>query len=102
LVLNLGVVKQKRALQKWFLRVQETKRIRCKWAQFHSNYRVRMKYKVWEVLKWKQAVNYDMAKVVGHLEYFMRTKMMDDAFKDIKSYYKSKKLATKALKRRAT
>jgi hypothetical protein len=61
-----------------------------------------MKFKVWEVLKWKQAVNYDMAKVLGHLEYFMRTKMQGDAFKDIRSFYKSKKLATSVLKRRAT
>ena len=31
----------------------------------------------------------------------MRTKILDDAFKDIKSFYKSKKLATSILKRRA-
>lgn len=101
LVGNIGVAKQRRALEKWFLRVQETKRIRCKWAQFHANYRIRMKRKVFEVIQWKQAVNYDMAKAVGHLEYFMRTKMQDDAFKDIKSYSRSKKLATSVLKRRA-
>lgn len=43
-----------------------------------------------------------MANVVGHLEYFMRTKLLDDAFKDIKSFSNSKKLATDAFKKRAT
>ena len=39
---------------------------------------------------------------MGNLEYFMRTKMLDDSFKAVKSYSTSKKLATSILKRRAT
>lgn len=42
-----------------------------------------------------------MAIVMGNLENFMRTKMLDDSFKDIKSYSLSKKMATKVFKRRA-
>ena len=57
---------------------------------------------IFEALKWKKAINNDMAKVMGNLEYFMRTKMLDDSFKDIKSFYLSKKLATNRFKRRAT
>ena len=61
-----------------------------------------MKIKIMEVLQWKKAINNDMANTLGHLEYFMRTKLLDDAFKDIKSFSTSKKLATSVFKRRAT
>ena len=37
-----------------------------------------------------------------NLENFMRTKILDDSFKDIKSFYLSKKLATNRFKRRAS
>jgi len=43
-----------------------------------------------------------MATVMHNLENFMRTKILDDSFKDIKSFYLSKKLATDVFKRRAT
>ena len=97
----MKTVWRKRALQKWYMRVQETQRMRAKWAQFHENYRIRMKFKVWEVLQFKQNVNNTMARVMGNLEYFMRTKMLDDSFKAVKSFSTSKKLATAILKRRA-
>jgi len=43
-----------------------------------------------------------MAIVLGNLENFMRTKILDDSFKDVKSFYLSKKLATSVFKRRAS
>jgi len=61
-----------------------------------------MKIKVWEVFQFKQSVNYTMARVMGNLETFMRTKILDDSFKDLKSFSKSKKLATTIFKRRAS
>ena len=57
---------------------------------------------IFEALQFKRATNFDMAKVMGNFERFMRTKIMGDAFKDVKSFYLSKKLATNTLKRRAT
>jgi hypothetical protein len=46
----LATTKQRRAIQKWYLRVEETRRIRFKWKAFHTNYKLRMKFKVFEVL----------------------------------------------------
>jgi len=43
-----------------------------------------------------------MAKVMGNLEYFMRTKILDDSHKNIYSFALSKKVATTTFKRRAT
>jgi RecG-like helicase len=43
-----------------------------------------------------------MAITLSNFERFMRTKILDDAYKDIKSFAWSKKLATTILKRRAT
>jgi hypothetical protein len=43
-----------------------------------------------------------MVVVLHNLENFMRTKILDDSFKDVKSFYLSKKLATNNFKRRAT
>lgn len=57
---------------------------------------------MWEVLQFKKSVNNTMALSMGNLEYFMRTKLLDDAFKDIKSFSNSKQLACKVFKRRAT
>jgi hypothetical protein len=42
-----------------------------------------------------------MAITLSNLERFLRTKMCDDAFKDVKSFALSKKLATTMFKRRA-
>jgi hypothetical protein len=42
-----------------------------------------------------------MAIVLSNFERFYRTKILDDSFKDIKSFALSKKLATSILKRRA-
>jgi hypothetical protein len=52
-------------------------------------------------LQWKKAVNNTMAIVLSNFERFYRTKILDDSFKDIKSFALSKKLATSILKRRA-
>ena len=98
----IHLCKKRKALQRFYLRVKQTKRFREKWLEIQENYDFRMKQKIFEVLQWKKAVNNDMANVMGHLEYFMRTKLLDDAFKDIKSFSNSKKLATTAFKRRAT
>ena len=84
------------------MRTLETLRFRFKWAQVIQRREVRVKIMIFEALQWKRAVNKDMAKVMGNLEYFLRTKMLDDSFKDIKSFYLSKKLATNVFKRRAT
>ena len=43
-----------------------------------------------------------MAWTVSQLEKFMRAKVMKDAFKDLTSFYLSKKLATNVLKKRST
>lgn len=43
-----------------------------------------------------------MAWTVSQLEKFMRAKVMKDSFKDLTSFYLSKKLATNVLKKRST
>lgn len=97
----LASVKQKRALQKWYMRVQETQRIRARWNQLQDHYRIRMKAKVWEVLQFKQSVNYTMAITLSNLEYALRTRSLDYGFKSVVSYSTSKGLSTTKLKRRA-
>jgi hypothetical protein len=84
------------------MRVMETKIVRDSWAKFHFQYRVRMKRTIFDVFVWKKSVNNTMAVVMHNLENFMRTKLLGDAFKDCKSFYLSKKLATNAFKRRAS
>ncbi len=84
------------------MRAKETSRYRNRMAQFNSNYEFRMKRTVFDVFKFKQSVNNKMARVLGNLEYFMRTKIQDDALKDIYSFALSKKVATCTFKRRAT
>jgi hypothetical protein len=61
-----------------------------------------MKQAIWSALQFKKSVNNVMAITLGNLERFMRTKLCGDAFKDVKSFALSKKLATNILKRRAT
>lgn len=61
-----------------------------------------MKQAVFSVFQFKKNVNNTMAITLSNFERFMRTKMLDDSFKDIKSFAYSKKLATNILKRRAT
>ena len=85
-----------------FLRIKETKKIRDRWAKFHDQYKIRIKRAIFEAFQWKKAVNNNMAIVMGNLENFMRTKILDDSFKDVKSFYLSKKLATNRFKRRAS
>ena len=43
-------MKKRRALQKFYWRVEETKRFRQAWAVFEFNYEKRMLQKVFEVL----------------------------------------------------
>lgn len=99
---KFAALKRKKYLQKWMLRIKETKRFRIKWQQFHENYRIRMKIKVFEVFQFKKSVNNTMAICMSNFERMMRTKMMDDAFKDVKSFYLSKKYATAVFTERAT
>lgn len=61
-----------------------------------------MKTKILEKLRWKKRVNNTMAAVMHRFEIFMRTKMCGDAFKDIYSFYRSKKLSNTTLKLRST
>ena len=61
-----------------------------------------MKTKIFEVLQFKKNVNNTMAISLHNFENFMRTKLVGDAFKDIKSFSKSKKLACICFKKRAT
>jgi hypothetical protein len=82
--------------------VTETKRIRTKWEQVEERKIVRVKRMIFEALQFKRGVNFDMAKILGNFERFMRTKIFEDSFKNVKSFYLSKKLATNTLKRRAT
>lgn len=76
--------------------------MRAAWAKIKVNYKFRMKVTIFEALQCKKMINNDMANVVGHLEYFMRTKMLDDSFKAVKSFSTSKKKATRQFKLRAT
>ena len=61
-----------------------------------------MKRTIFEVFVWKKSVNNTMALSLNMLERYMRTKLLGDAFKDCKSFYLSKKLATDRFKRRAS
>lgn len=98
----LNSIKQKRSLQKWYMRVVETKRIRTKWQQLEERKEVRIKRMIFEVFQFKKNVNNTMGVVMGNFEKFMRTKILDDSFKNVKSFYLSKKMATDTLKRRST
>ena len=60
-----------------------------------------MKQAVYSVFQFKKSVNNVMAITFSNLERFLRTKMCDDAFKDVKSYALSKKMAITTFKRRA-
>ena len=60
-----------------------------------------MKRTIFEVFIVKKSINNTMAIVMSNLERFMRTKLMGDAYKDIKSYAWSKRLATGVFQRRA-
>ena len=95
-------IKQKRALQKWFLRTRVTLRFRTKNVQFIQRQEFRLKRMIFDALIFKKSVNNTMAKVMGNLENFMRTKMLDDSMKNIYSFALSKKIATNTFKRRAT
>ena len=99
---KFAIIKRKKYLQKWMLRVSATKRLRIKRVQFHQHYLIRMKLKVWEVLLFKKSVNNTMALCLSNFERMMRTKMMSDAFKDVKSFYMSKKHATGVFTKRST
>ena len=57
---------------------------------------------VFEMFQFKKGVNNTMAATMGNFEKFLRTKILDDSLKNIKSFYLSKKLATNTFKRRAT
>lgn len=46
----LKTVKQKRALQKMYLRIKETKKIRDRWSKFHDQYKIRIKRTIFEAL----------------------------------------------------
>lgn len=99
---KLAAVVRRRAVQKWFHRTQKTIKLRTRFKQFEQNYAVRMKFKILEGLGWKKRVNNSMATVMHRFETFMRVKICGDAFKDVYSYYKSKKLSNTMLKRRST
>ena len=94
--------KRKKALQKWVMRVGITKRLRAKKIQMANNYVIRMKLSLFEVFKFNKAVNNTMALSLHNFEKMMRQKLMADAFKDITSFYLSKKKATTIFKKRAT
>lgn len=94
--------KRKKFLQKWILRVHATHKLRAKQHQLAINYRIRMKIKILEVLQFKKSVNNTMALSMHNFEKMMRQKMMADAFKDITSFYLSKKHATDVFKKRST
>lgn len=83
------------------MRVKETQRIRKRWAELKTYYSIRMKRTIFEVFIVKKSINNTMAIVMSNLERFMRTKLMGDAYKDVKSYAWSKRLATGVFKRRA-
>jgi 3-dehydroquinate dehydratase len=60
-----------------------------------------MKLKIFEVFQFKKNVNNTMAISMHNFENFIRTKIVGDAFKDILSFSKSKKLACNVFKKRA-
>lgn len=99
---KLSYHKRKRGLQKWFFRVKLTRRLRFKTHSLDYNYIKRMKRTIFECLQVKKKINNQMAWSVSQLEKFMRAKIMKDAFKDLTSFYLSKKLATGVLKKRST
>lgn len=57
---------------------------------------------VWQLLLWKKAVNNDMVFRLGQLETLLRTKLLNDGLKDIKSFATSKNVAVTKFKRRST
>lgn len=96
----MAAVKQKRALQKWFLRMSATKRCRAKSAQVQERYAARMRRSVFEAMRTRKSVNDTMAVVASNLERNLRTKVLIESWKSIKSYALSKNQATAVFRRR--
>ena len=99
---KLANVKRKRMVQRWMLRTDLTKKLRFRWERFHAQYEKRMKFAIIAKLLEKKKINNGMGKAVGNFERFMRTKICQDAFNDIKSFFKSKKLACGVRTKRST
>ena len=98
---TLPVLIQKRAMQKWYQRVETTKRIRNNFATAKRDKALRLKKLVWAGLRSRRRITTDLSTTISNLEKLLRDKSYMDAFKTVKSYSTSKKLASANLKRKA-
>jgi bacterioferritin (cytochrome b1) len=97
----LPLVFQRRALQKWYHRVELTKRIRMNYATMKSNKKIRLKRLVLEGLRGRRAITTHLTTALCNLGNLLTDKAYMDAFKTVRAYSTSKKLATKILKNKA-
>jgi len=95
---TLPLVYQKRAIQKWSQRVETTKRIRNNFEIAKRDKAIRLKKMVWAGLRSRRRITTDLSTTISNLEQLLRDKSYMDAFKSIKSFSVSKKLASANLK----
>ena len=98
---TLPLVYQKRAIQKWFQRVETTKRIRNNFEIARRDKAIRLKKMVWAGLRSRRRITTDLSTTISNLEQLLREKGHMNAFKSIKSFSISKKLASANLKQKA-
>lgn len=98
---TLPVVIQKRALQKWYHRVDTTKRIRFANKTMKINKNIRLKRMVIDGLRGRRGLTTHLATALCNLGKLLTDKAKMDGLKAVKSYANSKKLATTQLKGKA-
>jgi len=90
----LPLVFQKRAIQKWYHRVDVTKRIRMANVTMKRNKEIRLKRMVWEGILGRRGITTHLSTALCNLGKLLTDKAKMDGFKTVRSYSVSKKLTT--------
>ena len=92
----------KRAVQKWKLRIETTKRIRNNFKVMRANKAFRVKRRVVEALRVRHEIRYDVVNTISNLEKMMRDKAYIESFRILRSFATSKALVSGKSKNKAT
>lgn len=92
---------RRKAIQKWVTRIDHTKRVRFSVKQIKHYHQERFKRSIFEAFRVRRAIHVDLAVTISNLEKLFRDKTTMDTFNTIKSFSRSKKLATTSFKRKA-
>lgn len=89
----------KRNLQKWWHRVELTKRIRFNFKTMKINYKYRMKRAVWDAFWERRRRTRKLVQSLCNLEREYKDYQTVNGFRVLKSYNQSKKYTSKKLKK---